>query len=200
MIRSQTFDKGRRVADRKAVSLSQDTAKLLKTQDAGYLNMIAQKTNVARCNLEQEYLMQKSINPASKDGEQNDDCLHHKYRFVSSLEHEMPVRNHSKKDPRSAHVGKDRDKNSRDPCPGGDPGLSLNVQDRSVLPEEEDILRRTWRREQELRESKLNLLRKRQKEIRIASEAVEHQRDKMANKVGGVTSTGLKWKVRERRK
>lgn len=188
MIHAKTDDKGRRVADRKVISLSQDTAKLLKTQDAGYLNMLAQKTSVAKDKLEQEYLMQNTMNLERKDGEQGLNRSHHKFLLPSDLKARLPS------------TSKRRDETSRDRSRDRTSRLSLGLQDQNTVSEAEIGLRSTWEREQKLRESKLKLLRQRQQEIRAASEALGQQRMKMANNMGGVTTAGFKWKVRERHK
>lgn len=199
MIRSQTFEKGRRIADRKAISLSQDTARLLKTQDAGYLNMVAQMTSVAKERLEQEYLMQVSINPERKDVEQGAHRSHHKYFFSSKSVQESFSQTREGK-VRPALAGKECDGISRDQGQDRSSRLSSALRDQNAVSEEKNSLRRTWQREQKLRESRLKLLRKRQQEVRAASEVVGQQRVKMANTMGGVTTAGFKWKVRERKK
>ena len=181
-------DKGRRIADRKHTSLSHDAAKLLKTQDAGYLNMLAQKTNVAKERLEQEYLLQKTIDLERKGGEQALNRSHHKFLLPAEFE------------ARLTSTGELRDESSFNRSGDRTSRLSSGVSKSDIISEAEIDLRDTWKREQKLRESKLKLLRQRQKEIRAASEALGQQRAKMANNVGGVTAAGFKWKVRERHK
>lgn len=181
-------DKGRRVADRKVISLSQDSAKLLKTQDAGYLNMLAQKTSVAKNKLEQEYLMQKAIDMERKSGEQPLSRSHHKFILPADLKVLLPS---TSKQHGETSSNRSRERTSR---------LSSGLPKLGLVSDAEINLRGTWEREQKLRESKLKLLRQRQREICAASEALGQQRAKMANNVGGVTTAGFKWKVRERHK
>lgn len=188
MIRSRTDDEGRRVADRKVSSLSQDAAKLLKTQDAAYLNMVAQKTGAAKDRLEQEYLMQKTISLERKGGEQALNRSHHMFVLPADLKHRLPS------------TGKKHDETSRNQSGDRISQLSSGPPNIDVVSEAEVDLRGIWEKEQKLRESKLKLLKQRQQEIRAASQALGQQRAKMANSVGGVTAAGFKWKVRERHK
>ena len=181
-------DEGRRVEDRKVSSLSQDAAKLLKTQDAGYLNMLAQKTSAAKDRLEQEYLMQKTINLEHTGGAQAFNRSRHKFVLPADLQARLPST--SKKHDEISH-NQSSDQTSR---------LSSGPSKSDVVSEAEIDLRAKWKKEQKLRESKLKLLKQRQQEIRAASEALGQQRAKMANSVGGVTAAGFKWKVRERHK
>lgn len=188
MIRSRIDDEGHKVADRKVSSLTQDAAKLLKTQDAGYLNLLAQKTGAAKDRLEQEYLLQKTIGLERKGGEQALSRSHYKFVLPADLEAQFPSN------------GKKRDETSRNQSSDRISQLSSGPPNIDVTSESEIGLRGTWEREQKLRESKLKLLKQRQQEIRAASEALGQQRAKMANSVGGVTAAGFKWKVRERLK
>lgn len=188
MIRSRMDDTGRRIADCKTTSLSQDAAKLLKTQDAGYLNMLAQKTSVAKDRLEQEYLMQKTIDLERKGDEQALNRRHHKFFHPADLQARLMSTN--KKSDQSSW-NRSGDQTSR---------RSSMILDGDAASEATVDLRGAWQREQKLRESKLKLLRQRQQEIHAASEALGQQRAKMANSVGGVSAAGFKWKVRERRK
>lgn len=188
MIRSRIDDEGHRVVDRKVGSLSQDAAKLLKTQDAGYLNQLAQKTGAAKDRLEQEYLLQQTIGLERKDGEETLSRSHHKFVLPAELEAQLPS------------TGKKRDEISRNQSSDRISQLSSGPPNIDAVSGVENDLRSTWKKEQKLRESKLKLLKQRQREIRAASEALGQQRAKMAHRVGGVTAAGFKWKVRERLK
>lgn len=188
MIHSRMDDEGRKISAHKVISLSQDSAKLLKTQDAGYLNMLAQKTSLAKDRLEQEYLVQKTIDLERRGGEQTLIRSHHKFVLPADLKARLPS------------TGKQDDEISRNRSGDRTPRLSSGPRNLNMVSEAEIDLRGTWEREQKLRESKLKLLRQRQQEIRAATEALGQQRAKMANNVGGVTAAGFKWKVRERRK
>lgn len=199
MTHNQTFEKGRRIADRKATSLSQDTARLLKTQDAGYLNMIAQMTSVAKDRLEQEYLMQVSINIDRKHVEQGAHGCHHKYFFSSkSVQKSMSQTQEDKV--HSELAGRECDEISRDQVKDRSSRLSSSLRDQEAVSKEKSLLQKAWQREQRLKESKLKLLRQRQQDIRAASEVVGQQCVSMANTIGGVTAAGTKWKVRGRKK
>jgi hypothetical protein len=51
-----------------------------------------------------------------------------------------------------------------------------------------------------MRANKLELLKKRQKQIMAAADKLELQVAKMARTVGGVNKEGIKWKIMERKK
>ena len=62
------------------------------------------------------------------------------------------------------------------------------------------MARRKRQRLGEVRKTKLEILKKRQKEILAAADALELQRAKMANVIGGTNKNGVKFKVRERKR
>lgn len=199
MVRSQPHDTGRRVADPKVVSLSQDKARLLKTQDAGYLNMMAQKTRVARRKLEQEHLMPEATNPRD-DGDRGTNGSHHKYFVTSKLEQESPFPTNNRENAPFEPTVKDVFNTPHTQPKDGQSKISQGLKDRNMRSKEEEDLRRFRQKEEKLRESKLKLLRQRQIDIREASEALAQQRVRMANNVGGVTTAGFRWQIRERRR
>ncbi len=60
--------------------------------------------------------------------------------------------------------------------------------------------RKKRRRLQDVRATKLEMLKRRQKEIMAAADQIELQRAKMAKTIGGVNKNGVKFKIRERKK
>jgi len=60
--------------------------------------------------------------------------------------------------------------------------------------------RKRRKRLQELRTAKLDVLKKRQKEIQAAANELELQRAKMGNAIGGTNKHGVKFKLRERKR
>ncbi len=198
MMRSKPHDNGRNLGSQKGISLSHDTARLYKTQDVRYLNMIFQKTSVARKRLEQEYLFQRSIHPQRKDDERNLGLPNHKYFCASKLDLEPSTSTTNGEKGCLGSIDKERVENLRSQAECGISRLSPRLEDKIVPLKAEKDVRKTWQKGQKEREAKLKVLRRRQKEILAGSEAVEHQRANMANTVGGVTTAGFKWKVRER--
>lgn len=217
MMSSKTHDKGQKFADRGNLVLSQDAVKLLKTQDAGYLKTMAQKTRRARERLEHEYILRegKSVKVLG-DGGDSDEPQH--TVFVDSREEQ--IRFDAKgffattADGLGRHFNRPRNDHN-DPQTGeekvdskllafkkhDEAGRALRVAERKELALKQDrISRKQHKREQEARASKLELLEAREKDFLAAEHELELQRAKMSNSVGGVTKTGVKWKVRERKR
>lgn len=77
---------------------------------------------------------------------------------------------------------------------------------KKALAKEQDTLarlkveRKRRKRLQEMRVAKLEMLKKRQKEIMAVADQLDEQRAKMARTVGGVNKNGVKFKVRERKR
>ncbi|KAJ9646413.1 hypothetical protein H2199_002462 [Coniosporium tulheliwenetii] len=65
---------------------------------------------------------------------------------------------------------------------------------------EERASRKKRQREQEARRIRLEAVKARERDLLIAEQALEAQRAKMANNVGGVNKNGVKFKVRERKR
>lgn len=212
---SKTHSGGQKIADRGNKALSQDAVKLLKTQDAGYLRTLAQKTRKERDRLEEGYMLgegdgvmvlggntngsdghhtvyvqstaeQKSFNPAAFF-DTTADGLHKKYNRPR-LEQQVLSESYRDAGDQLAQPKKDFTKS------------------RSIAGSEERArkearaLRKRHKREQEVRKSKLEALKVRERDLVAAEQALELQRAKMSNSIGGVTKAGIKWKVRERKK
>jgi len=77
---------------------------------------------------------------------------------------------------------------------------------RKALAAEQDAVtrlraeRKKRKRLQDMRVAKLEVLKKRQREILAAANQLELQRAKMARTVGGVNKDGVKFKLRERKR
>ena len=67
------------------------------------------------------------------------------------------------------------------------------------LPDYE-LERRRRKKLQEIRVNKLDMLRKRQKDIMAAADQLDLQRAKMAKTIGGTNKSGVTFKVRERKR
>ncbi|MCJ1297279.1 hypothetical protein MMC08_000065 [Hypocenomyce scalaris] len=215
MMSSKTHNGGQKLADRGSQVLSQDVVKLLKTQDAGYLRTMAQKARRERERLEEEYILgegdavtvlggnsnggdgkhivyvestaeQKIFNPAGYFDTATDG-LNRRYNRPRT---EQEVFSDSGRGPEDESV------QPKDEIP----------KSRSVAEAEEQALkdvralRKRRKREQEVRKSKLEALKARERDLVAAEQALELQRAKMSNSIGGVTKAGVKWKVRERKK
>ena len=92
------------------------------------------------------------------------------------------------------------------PTAAEDAPTPKNPKSKKALAAEKDAAarlkadRKKRRRLQEMRTAKLDLLKKRQKEIMAAADQLDLQRAKMARTVGGVNKNGVKFKIRERKR
>lgn len=217
MISSKAHDRGQKVADRGNASLSQDAVKLLKTQDAGYLKTMVQKTRKARERMEQDPSIRDGHDAGVSGGESRPVQDRHIY-FVDTVEEQKQF--NAKGFSGSKRTGN----SSADDLSRAEPDASLENEDemdkeasdlrtvgkrsRSRRDLEEDALtlrndralRKLRKRTEEARVSRLKLLKLRERELLAAEQEVGLQRAKMSNSVGGINKAGFKWKPRERKK
>ncbi len=190
--------------------LSHDAVQLLKTQDVGYLRNAMQRTRREVERAEEEVGMDKALR-------RRDDGSAKKTTFDADGE---PLRKKARMSTGSM-VGDDRrdeDLNvprattstvtntSGHPAEAPSSNPASKVLSRKQQLKEKDRLaqlkadRKRRKRLSELRTTKLELLRKRQKDILAAVNELELQRAKMGNVVGGTNKHGVKFKVRERKR
>lgn len=176
--------------------LSHDAVKLLKTQDQGYLRGVAQRTRKELQRVGEEI----GIGAVGVKGRQNkkvvfDEAQNTKRRRLSrdsdDDEGEIEVNDENRVDGVTAEK-------SQTTAP--------KILSRKQALKEKDKLaqlkaeRKRRKRLQELRAAKLEVLKKRQKDIMAAADALELQRAKMAGNIGGTNRNGVKFKVRERKR
>lgn len=202
--------KGRKLADRQNPVLGHDVVKLLKTQDAGYVTTMLQKTKRARARLEQEFVLSDQgaeVLGALSSQEKGSHTV-----FVDSRQEQRQYnsdrgvalrRDPAMRKPESSStnaVEDDSDRESLTDLPQ-EAFKSRRATERKELALREDQLQRKQRRkEQDARRSKLVALKAREKDLIEAENELELQRAKMSNSVGGTTKRGAKWRVRERKK
>lgn len=192
-------------------SLSHDAVKLLKTQDANYLRDVMAQGRKEMERLKQEVGMDavtfsgkgqaKKILFADEDTEQpqqkrrksNAETLEPSTDlFTGALSEALPLQ--SRPNPKIT----DQEE--------GAPSNKPQPKSKKVLAAEKDAVarlrteRKKRKRLQEMRVSKLEGLKKRQREIMAAADQLDLQRAKMARTVGGVNKNGIKFKVRERKR
>lgn len=159
--------------------MSHEAVQLLKTQDAGYLRTMAAKARKDIARLEQSMVLED-------DGEVGGEtsillpgmrAAANKTVFVDDLE-------------------------GQDAAVLGRTVLPTDVSDDEV--EETDKakskLRRLRSRQQAWRQDKLEALKKREQDLAAAEAALDMERARMANNVGGVNKNGIKFKRRERKR
>lgn len=209
MYSSKTYDKGQKLTSRGNHSLNHDVARLLKTQDAGYLKTMAQSTRKAREKLQREYVLKEGgtpeilgENPKAKNGKH--------VLFVESRDEqrlsqpnketlEMDI-NPSK--PENFHDGMtDREVRKPQIQPSLDRLKSRKFSEIELGAHKQiRAMRKRRKRNQEALRSKLEMLRSRERDLLAAEHELDLQRAKMSNSVGGVNKAGLKFKVRERKR
>lgn len=212
MMSSKTDNHGRKITDRGNKALSMEAVKLLKTQDAGYLRTIGQKTRRAREKVEMEYVLGDGIGKVNIVGGGSKKTAE-KIVFVGNKEEQkgyaVEGRRADLKDQVQEDVATgdiimddqdqmDDEGDTRPPLQPKQPKALLEAQESAHR--EQRALRKKHKREQEARRNKLEALKFRERELFAAEQELEMQRAKMSNSVGGVTKAGLKWKVRERKR
>lgn len=181
--------------------LSHDAVKLLKTQDAGYLRTVAGRTRREIEKVEQEVGMGKALKKTSEeqkkivfDEETGTEPARKKRRISVSVDG-SDGGEEDRIEIVSEAVGKENEAVK-----------SVTLLSKKRQQREKDRLaqlkadRKRRKRLQEVRANKLEVLKKRQKDIFAAADQLELQRAKMANAVGGVNKNGIKFKVRERKR
>jgi len=203
MMSSKTDNHGRKITDRGNKSLSTDTVKLLKTQDAAYLRTMGQKTRRAREKVEMEYVLGDGVGKVNVVGG-GSRKMAEKVVFVGSKEEQREYatdgRRAEPEDRGVDNIGtEDMDDEAEDlPLQPKQWKARLEAQESALR--ERRALRKRHKREQDARRSRLDALKTRERQFFAAEQELEIQRAKMSSSVGGVTKAGLKWKVRERKR
>lgn len=211
MISSKTYDKGQKLSDRGNPKLSQDAVKLLKTQDTGYLRTMTQRARRARERLEQDHVLLGGVdaNVLNRgtgrkynrymlfvETKQQQDLLgsqdtNERKKVDSNLSlnqlRASTDENEDKEQTRSSHIDKVLS-----------PHYDNNKKHLSLRNDQ--VLRKQRKRSQEVRESRLRLLKLKEGELLAAAQELELQRARSSNSIGGTTRAGVKWKIRERKK
>jgi hypothetical protein len=210
MMSSRVDKQGKKVADRGNQALSMDVVKLLKTQDAGYIRTMLQMIRKEREELEQRLVLEEDDEVrAVRDGDKIKQGKHRVY--VDDEEEQRAF------DPDSWFgKGQDMPQDARTREPQFE-GYSEDEEEEEVTTrpktlskkqiEAQELAKREKRafnkgrdRAQSRTAIKLQIVKKREKELVAAEEELEAQRAKMNSTVGGVNKHGVKFKVRERKR
>jgi U3 small nucleolar RNA-associated protein 11 len=204
--------------------LNHDAIKLLKTQDAGYLRTVGERVRRAMGKVEEELRVQEGIRELSgekdeddkKNGEDDDDD---DFGFDFD-EVEKKPRRLVFADDRDEQRSLKRTLGSASESEGEDEGEEAGEasfgalqrqqqqkkKSRKELEAEKQALyaerraRKMKKRALEWKQNKLKALQKQHADITAAERALDLQRAKMSNSVGGVNKNGLKFKIRERKR
>ncbi|EXJ55132.1 hypothetical protein A1O7_08057 [Cladophialophora yegresii CBS 114405] len=186
--------------------LSHDAVKLLKTQDAGYLRTVAAKGRREVERLEEEVGMDTASLGKGQLGK--------KIVFEDEETAVAPrglKRGRNGEVKHDSFVGADESPHLEESKVGTSVVLVTEDQEpktksKKALQAEKDALtrlkaeRKRRKRLQEMRVAKLEALKKRQREILVATDQLELQRAKMSRTVGGVNKDGVRFKIRERKR
>ncbi|RMZ82435.1 hypothetical protein DV737_g2099, partial [Chaetothyriales sp. CBS 132003] len=161
--------------------LGHDAVKLLKTQDQGYLKVVMARTRKEMDRVKEQLAgqLEGGGGEAEVDGDE--------MQSAAGAE--------------SGHVMED-EASDEEALPAAAPKSTTvsSAADKATAAARLRAERKKRRRLQEARAMKLEMLRRRQKEIMAAADQLELQRAKMAKTVGGVNKNGVKFKIRERKK
>ncbi|KAF7506271.1 hypothetical protein GJ744_012079 [Endocarpon pusillum] len=204
--------------DTQANRLSHDAVKLLKSQDAGYLRIVAGRGRKEISKLEEDIVMTKPSENSRK------------VLFVEEDERlngtKGRVERRKKPSNEVAAAGSNQEEQEEQEVPSlgieniasvtGTTVYAIDTDSSSTKPTaptskkalaaQRDAMRdlraarKRRKRLAELRVARLEALKKRQREIMAAADELELQRAKMARTVGGVNKDGVKWKIRERKR
>ena len=187
--------------------MSMDVVKLLKTQDAGYLQTVLQQTRRAREKIERQAVLTATGVDASSvskrkvfddNGDEVEEISAQQSDFDDDEDMDLDLDD-------LADLG---DLDGLDDLDGiggegsgSEDGKSEDEDsDTKGLSKEEIRQRRKKRRAQEVLQNQLGALKDRERDLSAALSQLEHQRARMNNTVGGVNKEGVKFKVRERKR
>lgn len=189
---SRTVD-GVKVGERGNKALGQEVVMLLKSQDAGYLRTVLQKTRVERKKLESSLIINTDLEEGGstvlgKRGKKGEKKI-----FVESVEEQKEFAKSRRKD----DVDTDDEEDSENCIPKGDDFEEFSDEESGSEASEEETATPSHRKSQL---NMLEALRKREEELVIATRELELQRAKMSNSIGGTNKNGVKFKIRERKR
>ncbi|KAG9958643.1 U3 small nucleolar RNA-associated protein 11, partial [Aureobasidium melanogenum] len=186
--------------------MNMDIVKLLKTQDAGYLQTVLQQTRRAREKIEkQAVLMTTGVDASSiskrKVFDENGELIEEtKKQPAFEDDDDMDLDLDDLADLGDLDGLDDLDGIDGDGS-GSEGGKSEGEEsDTEGLSKEEIRQRRKKRRAQEVLQNHLEALKDRERDLSLALSQLQHQRARMNNTVGGVNKEGVKFKVRERKR
>ncbi|OCL12248.1 U3 small nucleolar RNA-associated protein Utp11 [Glonium stellatum] len=208
---STKSDGGRKIADRGNKALSMDVVKLLKTQDVGYIRTMLQVVRKERRRLEEEIVLEDDEVRVLREG---DERKSRHTVFVGSEEEQKRFEaeewfgtgggeglDRVWNRPRKGEAGEGRDMDEDMEEDTKAKRLSRREQEAKLQAEKDErILKKKRERAQEGRMAHLEAVKARERDLMIAEEELEKQRAKMNGTVGGINKSGVKFKVRERKR
>jgi hypothetical protein len=211
MMSSKVDKQGKKVADRGNEALSMDVVKLLKTQDAGYIRTMLQMIRKERQELEQRLVLEEDEVRAVRDGDSTKLGKHRVYVDDEEEQRDfdpdswfgkgsdMPAPKPQTED--LQFDGYDDDEEDEEVVTKRPKTLSKKqIEAQELAKKQKRTFNKTRDQAQSRTAAKLQIVKKRERELAAAEEELETQRAKMNNTVGGVNKHGVKFKVRERKR
>jgi U3 small nucleolar RNA-associated protein 11 len=181
--------------------LSHDAVKLLKSQDQGYLRVAAARGRKELRKVEEQVGLDIPKGRKVVFEEGLSETRGKKRNSDGGVLRDLQINEVVSLDTLVTEDGQDEDMDGTEEV-----ATAAKPKSKKALTAEKDASarlkaeRKKRRRLQDLRVAKLEMLKKRQKEIMAAADVLELQRAKMARTVGGVNKNGVKFKIRERRR
>jgi U3 small nucleolar RNA-associated protein 11 len=206
MLSAKTAGQGKHGKGGRENELAHDAVKLLKSQDAGYLRVVLGRGRKEVRRLEEELGLDaeggkgRKVVFAQKDDTEVDAAADEDDEDVLQDVDVNALVSETLDGPEMEALAEDDEVVNKVKSP------PRNVLSKKALAKEQDTLnrlkaeRKRRKRLQEMRTAKLELLKKRQKEIMAAADQLDEQRAKMARTIGGTNKNGVKFKVRERKR
>jgi U3 small nucleolar RNA-associated protein 11 len=222
MLSSSVDKRGLKVADRGNEALSTDVVKLLKTQDAAYIRTVLQQVRRERARLEEKLVLEEAGEvELVRDGGETRQGVHRVFvgdegeqehfdadawfgegkSMPSASVPEVPREWESESESESADGGEGSEEDEEAP-----PQPQKKTPSAKKIKEAEDKAKaakkfeKTRSRAQSRTAFRLQMVRKKERELVAAEEELEKQRAKMSSSVGGVNKNGVKFKIRERKR
>jgi hypothetical protein len=201
---------GRKVADRGNQALSMDVVKLLKTQDAGYIRTMLQIVRKEGQELEQKLVLEEDEVRALKDGDRAKNGKHRVYvddeGEQQSFDPESWFGKGQDMPDQTSHAeelqfdGYSEDDEAEEVATRPKTLTKKQIEAQELAKRQKRAFNKTRDQAQSRTAYKLEMIKKREKELAAAEEELDFQRAKMNNTVGGVNKNGVKFKVRERKR
>ena len=212
MLSSKVDKQGRKVADRGNTALSMDVVKLLKTQDAGYIRTMLQMVRKEREELEQKLILEEDEVRALKDGSRTKQGKHRVYVDDEEQQQsfdpdswfgrgqDMPNQKSHAEELQFEGYSDDDVKDEEEVATRPKTMSKKQIEAQELAKKEQRAFNKARDQAQSRTAYKLEMIRKREKELAAAENELELQRAKMSNTVGGVNKNGVKFKLRERKR
>ena len=198
MMSERSKTQGRHGA-RESTSLSHETLKLLKTQDAGYLRVVGERVRRQLEKVAKEVELQDGMAAAS-DEVTATRCS--KVVFVETPEEQK----RNWRDKSGSGGLKEEVEQEEETRPQGSDDVIKDRKLKKQLEAERHVvkemlnMRKLKRKAAESRRVKVEALKKQLNDILAAEKELHWQRARSGNSVGGINKDGVKWKIRERKK